>query len=195
MISAGSPPISSSGSSRCSDQSRRRVFRARSSSRDDDVHLRVVEQRVLVEIRRPERQPAIVDDRRPWRGRRSDRGASRIGRRSSTRGSARFRRRHGSTRPPGRAIRPRRRWPSRGAPRRRGSRREEDSVASPRGVRRFRPTRETGSRCRRSASPSGWRRRTTRGSRSRPAGRCLSYTFSGIVRTIWTPTSPTGSGA
>src|SRR4029079_15185214 len=29
---------------------------------DDEVHLRVVEQRVLVEVRRPEGQPTVVDD-------------------------------------------------------------------------------------------------------------------------------------
>jgi hypothetical protein len=31
---------------------------------DDDIALRVVEERVLVEVRRADREPGIVDDRR-----------------------------------------------------------------------------------------------------------------------------------
>ena len=47
-----------------------RVARQR-SSRETTLTSRVVEQRVLVEVRRADGQPAVVDDRRPSRGRRS----------------------------------------------------------------------------------------------------------------------------
>ena len=55
----GSP---SAACSRCSSQSRRRAARMNASSRSDDVHLGVVEERVLVEVRRADGHPGVVDD-------------------------------------------------------------------------------------------------------------------------------------
>ncbi len=58
----GFPATSLSSRSRCSAHSRSRVARAIVLVVGDDVHLRVVQQRVGVEIRRADREPAVVDD-------------------------------------------------------------------------------------------------------------------------------------
>ena len=169
ISSIGSPSTSSSGSSRCSDHRRSRVAAREVGIERDDVHLRVVEERVRVQVRRADGEPAVVDDPdlrvdvhrvaevpRP----RVDRAGEEA--RRLVRGMDE--RRDLAARDVGAVVR------ARGQQRRgRGSRRSADSRACRRGSTRSRATRGTGSRGRRSARPSAARRCTTRGSSSRRA--------------------------
>ena len=76
--------------SRCSAHSSRREDPGERRVEGHDVELAVVEQRVLVQVGRADRQPPVVDDRRASNARRSDPAARRGGRRSCTRESARL---------------------------------------------------------------------------------------------------------
>ena len=193
---AGSPATSAASRSRCSAHSRRRVSRASAGSQVDDVHLAVVEQRVGVEVRRADRQPAVVDDpdlrvdveavdRAPRCAPQSVAARKRRGRRRAS-ASARTRELAAGV--------------LLAVVRARGQDDDDAEVvvsagrgAWPRARRRPRAPRGTGSRGTRAARRSAARGRRPRGCGSRRRG-TKSYWRSGSVRTTWTSTSPAGAG-
>ena len=151
----------------------------------DDVHLGVVEERVGVEVRGADGQPAVVDD--PDLGVDVDDVAQRplagvhgAGEEAVVALVGLDQRRHLAARDVRAVVRARRQQDD--DPEVVGRRMRR---ACRRGCRRPRATRGTGSRGRRSAPPSAARRGTTRGSSSRPCGAGLVRAGGHACATTW----------